>query len=123
MVSTVEVMASTKDDPTMRPWETRNDDHDIGFRRRVLNAVDSLPIDQVLAVWLVDTCSLSYVDAAHVAHRHPENIRALVHDARHQIRSHIGGHITTTQPTSRVRRHRSQRPIAREPTGSPWPGQ
>ena len=80
----------------MRPWNTRNEDRDVDFRRRVLNAVDSLPIDQVLAVWLVDTCSLSYIDAAHIAQRPLENIQELVHDARHQIRSHIAA----TQPPS-----------------------
>lgn len=123
MASTVDVVVSAKDDPTMRPCETRNDDHDVDFRRRVLNAVDSLPIEHVLAVWLVDTCSLSYVDAAHVAQRQPENIQELVHHARHQIRTHLGGHMPSMQPTSRIRRRRSQRPIPSRSSGSRCPEQ
>ncbi len=48
----------------------------------VASAVDRLPIEMVVALWLVDVCELSYADAASEAWVSRETLASRLHRAR-----------------------------------------
>lgn len=92
MARTVQV-SRERGQPVMEPTmsNAQNEAHELDFGRRVLVAVDALPFDQAEAIWLVDICSLGYVESARHVRRTPQRVRQLVRQARRQIRTDLDG--------------------------------